>query len=487
MIRNILAAKCKQDLALMCEEESYRYADLMKMASTLQCAAGDLQPGDIAAMYLQNSGEFVATLLGLCMLGVVAFPLSSHMTLHETVPLLKQTSARAVITTTAHRSLFAQVQAQLSQPIQVIYIDDLPAPDNECALRESNLPKDVPLVLLTTSGSTGNARIVTLSEANIETSVLGYLHAMAYGKQPAGEIRYLLASPLCSAYGLMILFVCLLRDFPLIVWKHAFTLNDFFHVAQAHAATHYEGGTAVLLQMEQMIGRPIPYDIGKLQDYGFGGSKISGNTLRKLAEAYPNVHFFQGYGMTETAPLITKYANAKMEKLDSVGKAIDGVTIAIATDHGITTAPHATGEVLVRGSNVMLGYYKDTAETDKIIQDGYLHTGDIGYLDEEGYLYICGRKKNAIMVRGFTVYPEDVETCLMESGLLQDCFVYGEVLGDNEVVCANVLPICPDTKAEDILRYCADTLSPHKIPHHIRLVSTIDKVASGKTNRAQKA
>ncbi len=189
--------------------------------------------------------------------------------------------------------------------------------------------------------------------------------------------------------------------------------------------------------------------------------------------------------MTEAAPLITKCSKISLEKLDSVGKAIKGVEISIEADGVITDVPYTNGEILVKGPNVMSGYFRNEEETKKVLKHGYLYTGDLGYLDEDGYLYICGRKKNVIIVRGFNVYPEEVEACILNSLLVNDCVVYGETdpLGI-ETVCADIVPADPlvsqEKIEEEIRAYCKVHLSGFKQPRKIQIVDAIRKTVSGK-------
>ncbi len=486
MIRNLLLSQAdREKSALIDDEKAILYSDLIRKATAIQETLPK-QPQENIAIFLPNGGDFVAALFGVFMLGAAAFPLNCSMTGHEIIPLLEQASTGTVLTSTGFRPLFEEIQTSLPC-LQVIYLEELPAGESNALVQEIDTPPDKHMVLLTTSGSTGKARIVPLSQANVEASVCGYLEKMNFTEKETPHVRYLLASPLASAYGLMILCACLIKSFPLILLKDGFTLERFYKTAWNYRATHYEGGASVLLMMEQTAGRPVSYDISRLKDFGFGGSKISGNTLRTLPAAFPGIRFWQGYGMTEAAPLIAKYTNAKAEKLDSVGTAIKDVEIAVDTAGGMTSEPYAQGEIVVKGPNVMAGYYKDREETDKVLKQGYLYTGDIRYLDEEGYLYICGRKKSIIIVRGFNVHPEEVESCLLDSLLVKDCMVYGETdLSGNEYVCADIVPISPQIQPQEIILYCSAHLAGYKIPKRIRMVDGIKKAASGKTDRARK-
>ena len=449
--------------------------ELIKKADLLTCSLTGLK-SERVAVFLSDGSDSIAALFGVFASGKTVFPLNCCMTAHEAAALLKQSDTHAVISSRIFSSLFDEIGKEYD--LQVIYIEQLQGRAEHC---KTFLSPDAPMVLMHTSGSTGMPAIVQLSEKNIEASVYGYLDKMNFEGNDEEHVRYLLTAPLTSAYGLMILFACLIKSFPVIILKTGLTLTSFYKAVQQHKATHCEGGAAVLLMMKQTGDKKIPYDISSLEYYGFGGSKISGEALRMVSKLFPHISFSQGYGMTEAAPLISK--NTGSGKPDSVGRAIKGMDIAVDTDGHITGKPFKQGEIVVKGANVMIGYYKD--EEKAVFKNGYLYTGDIGYLDEEGYLYICGRKKNTIIVRGFNVYPEEVENCLMDSRMISDCLVYGEMdSSGNECVCADVVAIDPQCQAGEIMA-CCTRLSAYKRPQRLRMVAEIKKTAAGKTQRGQ--
>lgn len=488
MIRDLFMNQTNlQKTAVIDGEINITFQDLIQKSMAIQ-ARLPRSHWENAVIYLPDGSDYIAALFGIFLLGKTAFPLNVRLTKHEVTPLLEQTATDIIITSRAFHPVFEEIKSMSIPHLQVIYVEECQPEDSLPVFSKTCTEPDEPMILLTTSGSTGRVKIVPLSERNVETSVLGYLDKMCFEDIDEKDIRYILAAPFSSAYGLMILCACLMKAFPMVLLKEGFTLDSFYKAVQNHKVTHYEGGAMVPLLMEQTAGRPVPYDIHLLKHFGFGGSKVSGATLKKLLKAYPGIQLWQGYGMTEASPLITKYTKTNLEKLDSVGNAIKGIKISIEADGKITDVPYTNGEILVKGPNIMSGYYKNEEETKKVLKDGYLYTGDLGYLDEEGYLYICGRKKNVIIVRGFNVYPEEVEACILNSLLVKDCVVYGETDDwGNESVCADIIPydpeICWEKLEEDIRVYCKAHLSGFKQPHKIQMVDTIRKTVSGKNER----
>ena len=158
----------------------------------------------------------------------------------------------------------------------------------------------------------------------------------------------------------------------------------------------------------------------------------------------------------------------------------------LETDEGITNKPYINGEIIVQGPNVMLGYYNNEDATEEILRNGWLHTGDIGYFDDDGYLFICGRKKNMILVRGFNVFPEEIETRMLGSALIKECLVYCETDDPGtETVCAEVVPANSEVTLKMIYKWCAENLTDYKRPKIIRLTKALKKTSTGKNKRGQ--
>jgi long-chain acyl-CoA synthetase len=480
VIRNLIINRENWDkIAVIEGEKDILYRDLAQKALTIQKMLSQKQKENIAIL-LPNGSDYIAAFYGTIMSGMTVFPLNALMTKHEVIPLLAQASVHTVITSNRFSPLFTGLTESEAPDVNIIYIEELPIYDGDDLPAAANIGADEPMVLLGTSGTTGNSKLVQLSENNVASAVLGYMGKMDF--DGINDIRFILGAPFSSAYGMMILSVCLMQSFPIVLVNDKLTLDAFYKAVEAHRVTHYEGGTSVILMMEQMADRPIPYDISSLRYLAFGGSKVSGETIKKLFNAYPGVEFYQGYGMTEASPLVTK----RPIKPNSVGLAIKGVKIAIDADGMITDIPYTKGEIVVKGPNIMLGYYKNEEETNKVLKNGYLFTGDIGYLDEDGDLYICGRKKNLIIVRGFNVQPEEVEECILNSSLVKDCIVYGRTNEfGTEIICTDVVPMNSQVEKEDIWAYFHSHLAEYKQPQIINFCDEIPKNLSGKTERTE--
>ncbi|MDR0884701.1 MAG: acyl--CoA ligase [Oscillospiraceae bacterium] len=480
MIRELLLNQTHwAKTAVIDGDDTLTYGQLAQRAAGI-CAQLPTDGGNIVAVFLPNSADYLAALFGILMGGLTVFPLSITLTEPEIAALLAQLNVQTVVTTKEHWSMFNS----LDNPPKILCVEDIAPCAVEALASVPATAPGTPMVLLSTSGTYGKAKIVMLSEQNMVTCVQNHLDKMAHEKCEE-EIRYLLCTPFSSAYGMFILLFLALEGYTLVLMRETFTLDAFYRTIARYKVTHSETGTAAITLMAQNAWREIPYDITSARWYGFGGSGISKELLGQLRTSFPWAEFWPGYGMTETSPMVSKVnQHLPTSKLASVGTAVKSMTIMVEVDGVRTNAPFVQGEVVVKGTNVMLGYYENEAETAKMIRDGWLHTGDVGYLDEEKYLYICGRIKNIILVRGFTVYAEEVEACILSSGLAQACVVYGKPDGaGNEKVCAEIVPIAPGVTAESIQAWCSSHLAAYKCPQELILKDALDKTATEKVKR----
>lgn len=487
MIRDALQAKWDYDLpAVLGEEKPISYAELAKRALTLQAALPHVNERPAAAILLPDGSDFLSALFAVLQAGWTAFPLNIHLTSIELTRLLNCSPVSTIITSRPMRPLCEAAVKSCSPAPAILYADATrPFPQQPPDIQMTD--PGAPMLLLASSGTTGDPKLVRLSEVNMAFNAAAYLRHMGYEKYRDPSPRYALGTPFSAIYGLLVIFSCVLRGFPMLPMSENFTLDSLFKSAQELGISHYDGGTVAALMMERTLGRAIPYNITSLRYFGFGGSKVPDGTFKRLSAAYPNIRFWSGYGMTEASPLIAQpFRDLPEDKLDSVGLPLPGVKVCLETETGITDEPNQKGEIIVRGPNVMLGYYENENAAKEILRNGWLHTGDIGYFDSDGYLYICGRKKNMLLVRGFNVYPEEVETCLLACPLVKDCMVYGNAgLPGSECVCADIVPATANITAGSIQNWCTVHLADYKCPRNIRFVESLDKTTTGKNRRVQ--
>ncbi len=230
--------------------------------------------------------------------------------------------------------------------------------------------------------------------------------------------------------------------------------------------------------------KSLPIDLPNLRYICFGGGPISISKLNNFIQLFPKIGIVQTYGQTEASPRITallpKY---KVSKLGSVGKPIPNVEIKISSEEYEKCNSKQIGEILVKSSGVMRGYYKDQAATNATIVDGWLHTGDLGYFDEEGFLFITGRKKNIIISGGVNISAEEIESILLEHHNVKEVYVYSK--SDDyliEVPCADIV-VYDEAIDNNFQQFCSERLSSLKVPREFNIVKELPKTYNGKIRR----
>jgi long-chain acyl-CoA synthetase len=332
-------------------------------------------------------------------------------------------------------------------------------------------PSD-PAALLYTGGTTGRAKGVLLSHENLwfagksghESGHLPHI------------VRGLLALPLSHAYGLLVTVVALHAEEPhptvLMRW---FDPQRFLELAQEHRTQI----TAVVPSMLQLLlALPVEeYDLSELRYIVSGGAPLPPETAEQVLRRLPQVEIREGYGLTETAALVSSTPPGQA-RLGSVGKAAPGVEVRIDGEGDV-------GEICVRSPSVMLGYWGAPELTAETIRDGWLYTGDLGRLDEDGYIYVVDRKKDLIIRGGFNVFPRDVEEALLEHPAVAAAGVVGrpdDVHGE-EVVAYVELRSGHEVDADALIGFCKERIGGYKYPREVHVVPSLPLTPVGKVDR----
>ncbi|HOD32580.1 MAG TPA: AMP-binding protein [Holophaga sp.] len=224
----------------------------------------------------------------------------------------------------------------------------------------------------------------------------------------------------------------------------------------------------------------------------FAGGMATHPEVRERWERFTGCTVIEGYGLSEASPLVTFNAHAveegrivrTMAQVGGVGLPLPGTDVKLVDDHGAPVPTGGHGEILVKGPQVMQGYWNQPEETDRTLRDGWLHTGDIGRFDADGYLEITDRKKDMILVSGFNVFPNEVEACLLQHPDVADAAVIGvpdEETGES--VHAHVVVRRHGLTADELRAHCRKLLAAYKIPVKIHFTSEIPKNAVGKALR----
>jgi long-chain acyl-CoA synthetase len=324
--------------------------------------------------------------------------------------------------------------------------------------------------LLYTGGTTGRAKGVMLSHAN-----LSWVGSASYA---AGHIdgvtRTLLPLPISHAYGLIVTITGMYSREPgLAVLMRWFEPDAFLSLCVDHRVQR----TALVPAMVQLLlGRDLEsLDLSQLSTVGVGAAPIAADTIAEFERRVPSATVLVGYGCTESGAVISTNPPAA-RRLGSVGRPLPGLEVQIRAD----------GEIAVRSPGVMPGYWHSPEASAATLAGGWLHTGDIGRLDDDGYLYVVDRKKDLIIRGGFNVYPRDVEDVLLEHPAVALAGCVGRpdpVLGEEVVAFVSLHPGATPVDGPDLVGFARERLSATKYPREVRILATVPLTSVGKLDR----
>jgi acyl-CoA synthetase (AMP-forming)/AMP-acid ligase II len=478
-------------LALREEDREYSYAELddltAKVASALLGAG--LRKGDRIAWIGKNSDLYFQLFFGAARAGIVMAPIGWRLSPAEWAYVLNDTAAKILFTGPGFEAVPQQLAGKLDHDPRILGDAEaraLIAATPRIAFDGSG-PDDAVLQLYT-SGTTGNPKGAVLSNRNLfalrrNSSDLD----MPYTKWEDDE-AVLVAMPCAHIGGTGLGIMALAAGLPGVVLAE-FNPDGVFDAVEHHGVTRFFIVPAAL-QMLLLHPRCAETDFSRLKYILYGAAPIPLELLRQCIKMF-GADFIQAYGMTETTGTICMLPPEDHDpegnkRMRSAGKALPGVEIRILGDDGQEVPVGEVGEVVTRSSNNMIGYWNLPEATAKTMTgDGWIHTGDAGYLDEDGYLYIHDRMKDMIISGGENVYPAEVESAIFGHPAVQEVAVIG--IPDQkwgETVKAVVVPKPGMSIDEgDIIAWARERIAAFKAPRSIDVIEALPRNASGKILR----
>jgi long-chain acyl-CoA synthetase len=443
-------------LVVRTADRDVSYAELHDLSGRFAAALLErgVERGDRIALQLPNVPEFIVAYYGILKAGGVAVPMNPLFTEPETAYVLGHSGARV----------------HLDDPAEVVamtegakYVADV-APTQ---------PQDT-AVIIYTSGTTGRPKGAELSHFQLYMSCT--VAAETFGAEP--EDVTMVALPLFHIYGLSSALNSTVRYGSTMSLLRRFEVPAVLDAMDQHRVTITLGVPTMYhaLLMADLGDR----DLSALRVASCGGAPMPKALIEGFEQKF-GVTVLEGFGMSETgAAGFVNRPDAR--RVGSIGLPLWGVQARIAGAEG-RTGPEHVGELLIKGHVVMTGYHDDAEATGQTLVDGWLHTGDLGYVDDDGFYYIVDRIKDMIIRGGFNVYPRELEEVLYRHPAVREAAVVGrpdERLGEEIVAVIVLKPDAEDASAEQIIEFCRRSLAGYKIPREIRFVDQLPRNASGK-------
>jgi len=494
------ARRYPEKIAVIHEDTRATYSDINSQANQIAqwLLENDIQENDRVMLLLENSPAYVISYYGILKSGAVAVPTSTNIKpvglqylLHEIKPSVIISSRRFERILQAVDPDSFNIKALVLKNPKLAWesfslrtfkweelVQKRDAPNPEVSIPESALAS-----IIYTSGSTGKPKGVMLSHGNIVANT----HAICqYLKLTESDIQ-MVVLPFFYVMGKSLLNTHFAVGGSVVLNnKFAFPAS----VLQQMAAEKVTGFSGVPSTYAYLLHRsPLAKYRDKLHSLRYcsqaGGHMVKSikTRLRNILPDHTDIYIM--YGATEASARLSYLEPAKFsEKIDSIGKAIPGVTLTVLSPNGSEMPPGLVGELVATGPNIMQGYWHNGKGTARVLKNGYYYTGDLAYRDDEGYLYVIGRNDDMLKVSGHLVNPHKIENTLMESELLIESAVLGTpdtLLGHK--ITALVIPADRKCNETDILKFCSTRLPRHKIPDEIIFTKNIPKNSAGKIDR----
>ena len=473
-------------------EMSFSYAQVDEVSGRVASAllALGLERGDKVAVQLPNLPQFLFCYFAILKAGLVMVPLNPLLRAPEVAYHLADSDAKLLITFESFADEAVKGAAQVDGI--GIYVVNLPGndvrPDGTKHFDELYFADDtrdiVPLdpgdtaVLLYTSGTTGKPKGAELTHFQLYMNCTTAGELFAFREDDVG----LAVLPLFHVFGLSSVLNTTVRYGGTIVLVPRFEMPAVLEAMSSKRCTIFSGvPTMIQALLQADLG---DHDLSAMRVVVSGGAAIPGEVIRAFEEKFAPVVVLEGYGLSESASTTTFNRSAEERKVLSIGKPIWGVEVQVVDedDKALPPGESNVGEIVIRGHNIMKGYYNNPEATAEAMRGGWFHTGDLAYADDDGFYFIVDRKKDLVIRGGYNVYPREIEEVLYTHPAVAEAAVIGEPddkLGEEVVACIAVQPGAAVT-AEELIAYCKERLAAYKYPREIRFVDELPKGPTGK-------
>ncbi len=449
-----------------------------------------VRKGENVALLMSNSKEFIIAFLAIGKLGAVPIPLNTFLKRAELEYILNDCEARIMIS----QGKFAELLEGIENTTKVekfIWAEEPPA------LNEKNLSFEEGLtiedyehikpqaeledlaVILYTSGTTGKPKGVMLTYRNILSNIQSITRV--FNIQP--KDRFIVYLPMFHAFTLTAtVLLPLYTASPIVIVKSVLPFSNVLKQTLLRRVSVFMGVPEVFNALSKA---KLPWYFmwfNRIRYFVSGGAPLSQDTFERMKKKFKRAVLLEGYGLSECSPVVSVNLPHKQKPL-SVGPPLPGYQVKVVDDELMELPVGEVGEIIVKGDCVMKGYYKNPYETENTIINGWLRTGDLGFVDEEGFIYIVDRKKDLIICKGMNIYPREVEEVLMSHPKVEICAVVGRKDPNHgEIPVAFIKPTEEgnDLTENELRSYLKDKLANYKIPRQFIFVQDLPKNATGK-------
>lgn len=497
LLRESAAAHPDRDCVVL-GERAWTYAEVDAAADLVAANLRGLglPTGASVAVQLPDIPQFLFSYFGLVRAGLVMVPLNPLLTPREIAHHLSDSDTAVLITvdTAAEAAVAGSAQAGGPDGGPTVFVVSTGAGERPAGTRDfaellapcpavdlAPTQADDTAVIIYTSGTTGTPKGAELTHFGI------YMNTTASGTRvPIRTDDVVLAMlPFFHVYGLTSVLNICVRHACTMVLLPRFKAGAALDLVERHRITRISAVPTMLIGMVEDPG--TGRDLSSVRQVISGGSALPQEVLRRFEAKFPQATVLEGYGLSESTSSVSLNLSREERRVMSIGKPLWGTECRVVDAEGRELGPGTdqVGELLFRGPTIMKGYYRNPEATAATLVDGWLRTGDMGYRDEDGFLYVVDRKKELILRGGYNVYPREVEEVIATHPAVSEVAVMGRPhpsLGSEVVAVVSTRPGMSVT-AEEIIEHAKASLAAYKYPREVHVVDGLPKTATGKIRK----
>jgi long-chain acyl-CoA synthetase len=431
-----------------------------------------IKRGDRIAILLSNRPDYLYFYYAVFKLGAVCVPLNTYLTASEVKYIINDCQAKALI----FENMFSSQVPRIA-PASKINIDRV----SVNSFSEDNplepVNPDEPAVIIYTSGTTGHPKGVKLSHYNLISNVQSCQKACGLG----AKSTFIVFLPLFHSFTLTVSVLLPIWMGSKLVLIPGIERDKIRRSIIRHRVRAFVGIPTIYKLMSRQKVSFLKRLLNPIQVYISGGAPLPLEVLQRFEEKYRRP-LLEGYGLSEASPVVSINPFNGNCKHGSVGLPLPDVEVRVVDDDGKDLSVDKVGELLVRGPNVMEGYYNKPQETKETIRDGWLYTGDMARIDEGGFIFIEGRKKEMIIVHGCNVYPKEVEEVFYAHPAVSEVAVIG-VPDPNRGEAPKAFVVLKEDQhatQKELKDFCRNRLATYKVPLQVNIIDKLPKTATGK-------
>ena len=447
-----------------------------------------IKKGDKVALFLQNSSEYVYSVFAVSKIGAILVPVNTFLKDEELNYILENSGAKILLASSDYAPIINRSHA--SEQCQFILWEGKEGVDTDTHKYFANIKSSYPVeemiqsnwedtaVLIYTSGTTGKPKGAMLSNKNILSNVsAGIVLIMVMPKD-----RAIVFLPMFHVFTLTVgVLVPLSAGASIVIIRSVKPFGNIVKQVLLRRVTLFMAIPDVLNALSRAKLPWYFHAFHKVRVFVSGASTLPLRTLENMRKKFKQSAVLEGYGLSEASPAVSMNTIA-FQKAGSVGKAIMCNEIKVVNDDMEELPRREIGEIIVKGDNVMQGYLGHPKESEKAIQNGWLLTGDLGYLDEDDFLFIVDRKKDLIISRGINIYPKEIESVVVDFEGIANAAVIGIANENSGEIPILYIELDEDAKIDEkaLKAYMKEHLANYKIPKQIHIMDALPRNATGK-------